>query len=66
MSEPCIIHTNLEGARGVDYSTKIPVAVVCAFDPNSYAELCQALGRGSRNYKSRVYGTIITKVENPS
>jgi hypothetical protein len=53
----------LEGARGVDYkvSDAFQCAVICAFDPSSYAELAQALGRGSRGYKQRVLGWLITK-----
>jgi superfamily II DNA/RNA helicase len=54
-----IVLTTKEGARGIDYKGVNPAHVIMAFNPKSYSECVQALGRGCRELSSFAEGTII-------
>ena len=43
-----IVLTTIEGSRGVDYKGINIAHVVIAFQPKSYSQCVQALGRGCR------------------
>jgi hypothetical protein len=64
-----IVLTTKDGARGIDYKGVNPAHVIMAFNPKSYSECVQALGRGCRELSSFAEGTIICKnplTTNPS
>ena len=50
---PVIVHTDLSGARGVDFRFEegMAVHVILAFEPKSRVDLIQGEGRGNRNIK---------------
>jgi hypothetical protein len=54
-----LILTTKEGARGVDYKGVNPAHVIIAFEPESYSECVQALGRGCRELTAFAEGTIV-------
>ena len=54
-----IVLTTKEGARGVDYKGINVAHVIVAYEPDSYSECVQALGRGCRELSSFAEGTII-------
>lgn len=56
-----IVLTTKEGARGIDYKGVNPAHVIMAFNPQSYSECVQALGRGCRELSSFAEGTIMCK-----
>ncbi len=46
--DPCVVHTNMHGVRGVDFKIDQKTHVILAFNPRNYYDIVQALGRGAR------------------
>ena len=59
MNDNWIVLTTKDGSRGTDFKGPSPAHVLMTFQPSSYAECVQALGRGSRNLDHTCSGTII-------
>jgi superfamily II DNA/RNA helicase len=56
-----IVLTTKDGARGIDYKGVNPAHVIMTFNPKSYSECVQALGRGCRELSNSTSGTVICK-----
>mmetsp|Transcript_728 Transcript_728/g.411 ORF Transcript_728/g.411 Transcript_728/m.411 type:complete len:82 (+) Transcript_728:556-801(+) len=63
LSDNWVVLITKEGSRGADFKGTIPAHVIITYNPSSYSDCIQALGRGSRNLSQGSSGTIIC--ENP-
>jgi hypothetical protein len=56
-----VVLTTKEGSRGVDYKGPSPAHVIICYEPSSFADCVQALGRGCRTLDQFSEGTIICR-----
>mmetsp|Transcript_725 Transcript_725/g.405 ORF Transcript_725/g.405 Transcript_725/m.405 type:complete len:210 (-) Transcript_725:370-999(-) len=60
LTDNWVVLITKEGSRGADFKGSIPAHVIITYNPSSYSDCVQALGRGSRNLNQGSSGTIIS------